>query len=200
MSDVRVLSVGPEDFGRWRSNVAALRIEVFRAWPYLYEGDHAYEERYLQTYSRARDAVWVLALDGDFVVGASTGLPLTDEEPAFREPFVERGIHPSRVFYFGESVLLPGYRGRGLGHRFFDAREAHARALGRFDWTAFAAVDRDPADPRRPAGHRDNDVFWRKRGYERQADMGFRLAWQEIGEQAESEKPLTYWLRRLEKA
>lgn len=195
---VELRCLRPADYARWRADVARLRIEVFRAFPYLYEGDLGYEERYLDTYAQSADSLWVLALDGDTVVGASTGLPLADEDEAFQLPFIERGIDPQRVFYFGESVLLPAYRGQGLGHGFFDAREAHARALARFDWTAFAAVDRGADDPRRPLAHRDNDAFWSKRGYVRQPGMGFQLAWKEIGEDAESEKPLTYWLRALE--
>src|SRR5690606_27158098 len=133
------------------------------------------EERYLGTYARSAGSLWVLAIDAGEIVGASTGLPLADEEAGFRQPFVERGIDPARVFYFGESVLLPRYRGLGVGHRFFDEREAHARALGGFEWTAFAAVDRPPDDPRRPAGHRDNDAFWARRGYARQPGMRFSL-------------------------
>lgn len=195
---VELRCLRPTEYARYRTEVARLRIAVFRAFPYLYDGDVGYEERYLETYAQSPDSLWVLALDGETVVGASTGLPLADEDDAFKRPFVERGVDPRRVFYFGESVLLPNYRGLGLGHRFFDAREAHARGLGRFDWTAFAAVDRDASDPRRPHGHRDNDAFWSKRGYVRQPGMGFRLSWREIGERSESEKPLTYWLRSME--
>ena len=65
---------------------------VFREFPYLYDGDPGYEARYLQTYVDAPDSLCVLALDGDRVVGASTGLPLADEGPEFRQPFVDRGI------------------------------------------------------------------------------------------------------------
>lgn len=178
--------------------VARLRIAVFRDWPYLYDGDEAYEARYLETYTRTPRSLFVLALDGDAVVGASTGLPLADEEPAFRAPFEARGLPVREVFYCGESVLLPAFRGRGLGHAFFDAREAHARALGGLRWTAFAAVDRADDDPRRPAGHRGNEAFWTRRGYVRQPGMTLRLAWKEHGAPQETEKPLTFWLRPLE--
>lgn len=192
-----VRSVRGDELAAQLDAVAALRMAVFRDWPYLYDGDPAYERRYLATYAQAPGSVVVLAQDGERVVGASTGVPLAQEGEAFQAPFLARGIDVSCVFYFGESVLLPGYRGRGIGHAFFDAREAHARALGGFGWTAFAAVDRAPDDPRRPAGHRANDAFWEKRGYVRQPGMTMRLAWKELGESRESEKPLTFWLRRL---
>lgn len=185
------------ELGPWLDAVARLRIAVFRDWPYLYAGDLAYERDYLQAYARSPESVFVLAFDGDEVVGASTGLPLADDTDAFQRPFRESGRAVDDVFYFGESVLLPAYRGLGLGHRFFDEREAHARALGRFAWTGFCAVDRDPADPRRPAGHRGNEAFWTKRGYVRQPGLTVHLAWQEIGEPAATEKPLTFWLRPL---
>lgn len=178
--------------------LARLRIAVFREYPYLYDGDPGYEARYLQAYVDSPDSLCVLALDGARVVGASTALPLADEDPAFHAPFAERGIPVENVYYCAESVVLPGWRGRGLGHVFFDARQAHARSLGRFSWTAFAAVDRAPDDPRRPAGARDNHAFWTRRGYVRQPGMTMRLAWRELGEARESEKPLTFWLRPLE--
>lgn len=179
--------------------VARLRIAVFRDWPYLYDGDPGYETRYLATYTRSPRSVFVLARAGDAIVGASTGLPLADEEPAFRAPFEAQGPAVDDVFYCGESVLLPAWRGRGIGHAFFDAREAHARALG-LRWTAFAAVDRDPSDARRPEAHRGHHAFWSARGYVRQPGLTMRLAWKEHGEAVETEKPLTFWLRPLEDA
>lgn len=177
-------------------DIARLRIQVFREWPYLYDGDAAYEAGYLRTYTQASRSIAVLALEGDHVVGASTGLPMEDETEAFRLPLQAAGIDPATLFYCGESVLLPGYRGRGIGHAFFDARETHARRLGGFEWCAFAAVDRDRDDPRRPDGHRDNDVFWHKRGY-RRSDITLQLPWKETG-RGETAHALTFWLHPLE--
>ncbi len=197
MSDTRIEVVTGRAATAWLHEVAALRIAVFREWPYLYVGDRDYEHDYLQAYAASERSVFVLALAGDRVVGASTGLPLADDAAAFQSPFLARGIDPGAVFYFGESVLLAGYRGRGIGHAFFDRREAHARALGGFAMTAFAAVDRDPHDPRRPPGHRDNDAFWRGRGYERQPGMSMQLEWDELGVGPRTHA-LTFWTRPLE--
>jgi len=180
-------------------DVARLRIGVFNAWPYLYEGSLDYERDYLAAYAATADAVCVVAHAGGEVVGASTGLPLLDDGPVFRQPFEAAGIDPAQVFYFGESVLLPAWRGRGIGHAFFDAREAHARALDRFAMTAFCAVDREADDPRRPPGHRDNDAFWHKRGYARRPGMTLHLRWRETG-RGEVLHPLTFWTRMLEPA
>ena len=200
MSAVRVQAMPGAAIGAHVGDIAALRIAVFREWPYLYDGDADYEASYLSTYTRSPDSVVVLAFDGPRIVGASTGLPLADEDVEYQTPFLARGLDVGRVFYCGESVLLPAYRGGGLGHAFFDAREAHARALGRFDTMAFAAVDRAADDPRRPAGHRDNAAFWTKRGYVRQPGMTMHLSWKEVGDTVEREKPLTLWLRSLEGA
>lgn len=198
MGDVQVRVLCGADIAPYRDAVAALRIKVFRDFPYLYDGDLDFEAKYLRVYAESSRSVFVLALAQGRVIGASTGIPLNDDADAFQQPFRARGMAVDSVFYFGESVLLPDYRGRGLGHLFFDAREAHARAIGGFDWTAFAAVDRTPDDARRPENYRGNESFWQKRGYLRQPDMPMRLAWKELGNQTESAQTLTFWLRRLE--
>jgi GNAT superfamily N-acetyltransferase len=178
--------------------VAELRIAVFHDWPYLYAGDREYEKNYLATYAQSPESLFVLAFDGGRVIGASTGIPLTDETAAFQQPFLDRGIDLADVFYFGESVLLKEYRGHGLGHRFFDEREGYARRLGRFNLTAFCAVERALDDPRKPESFRPNDVFWNKRGYARQDDMFCQLEWQEIGHDMGSCHRLRFWLRPLD--
>ena len=121
-------------------DLARLRIAVFREFPYLYDGTLDYEAEYLATYVRSADSLCVLVRDEGRVVGASTALPLMDETEEFQQPFIDGGWDPARVFYLAESVVLPAWRGRGLGVRFFVEREAHAQRLGRFDWCAFCAV------------------------------------------------------------
>lgn len=177
-------------------DLARLRMTVFRDWPYLYDGDLDYERDYLSAYAASPRSVFVLAMDNGKVVGAATGIPLAEDAPAFQQPFRERGIDVRQVFYFGESVLLQDYRGCGIGHAFFDQREAHARELGDAVMTAFAAVDRTDDDPRRPAGHRGNESFWSKRGYVRQSGMTMQLHWNEH-EHGDIPHALTFWTRPL---
>jgi GNAT superfamily N-acetyltransferase len=194
---VRVERLEGERLRRLLPDLARLRIEVFRAYPYLYEGDQAYEERYLRTYAEAEDSVIVGAFDGDRVVGAATALPLRHEPDDLTRPFAERGYAVDEVFYFGESVLLDAYRGRGVGVAFFREREAAALAHPGIRWAAFCAVIRPDDHPRRPAGHVPLDAFWRKRGYERVEGMVGRIAWRDLDEAEETPKPMQFWIRRL---
>ena len=176
-------------------DLAALRIAVFAAFPYLYDGDAAYEAEYLTEYAAAPDAVLVAAFDGARIVGAATAAPMMHQKAAFRRPFEQRGLDVARLFYFGESVLLPEYRGAGIGHAFFDQREAQARASGATA-ACFAAVVRREDHPARPADYTPLDGFWAKRGYAPVPGLVTDLAWKEHGEAEESVKPMQYWLRQ----
>lgn len=179
------------------ADLARLRIGVFRAFPYLYDGTPESEEAYLRTYLDTGDAVVILARDGDAVVGASTAIPLAQETAQVRAPFETSELGVSDVLYLGESVLLPEYRGRGLGHAFFDGREAHARRLG-LGVTAFCAVQRPENHPARPANYRPLNAFWAARGYVERPDLNTTMEWQDVGETAETPKPMRFWLRREE--
>ncbi len=196
MSRFQVKTLHGAQIDAYLDDIAKLRIDVFREWPYLYHGSADYEARYLRVYRDSPRSIVVLALVDGVLAGVSTGLPMADESAAFRQPLEQAGLDVARVFYCGESVLRPAFRGMGIGHAFFDAREAHARKLGGFRQSAFAAVNRDMADPRRPADARSNEVFWQKRGYRRHDAITMQLDWDEG--QGETGHTLTFWLRELE--
>lgn len=176
--------------------VAALRIAVFRDFPYLYDGDEAYEKRYLSTYRKAPGAILVGAFDSDRLVGASTGTPLAQHDPAFAEPVVAAGYDVDRVFYCAESVLLKPYRGQGVGHRFFDVREDHARGLG-LQYSAFCGVLRPADHPSRTADYFPLDAFWKRRGYTPIPDAMAHFDWKETGGETEVSHDLQFWIRKL---
>jgi len=186
-----------EALNQFIPELARLRIEVFRDFPYLYDGDPEYEARYLKTYIEAPDSVIVLAFDGDKVVGASTGIPLKYETDEVKAPFINAGIDVDSVFYCGESVLLSQYRGKGAGVAFFEHREQHARELGGYEFSCFCGVQRPEDHPRRPAGYKPLDNFWRKRGYEKHPELNTTFSWKELDEDHESPKPMTFWMKRL---
>ncbi|XYK79995.1 MAG: GNAT family N-acetyltransferase [Labrenzia sp.] len=176
--------------------LAQLRISVFRAWPYLYEGSLDYEEKYLGRYAETEGAVIVGAYDNERLVGAATGKPLAGEYEAFQAPLKAKGFDTDKIFYMAESVLEPAYRGQGIGHLFFDEREAHAMELG-YAGAVFCAVMRSDEHPMRPAGYQPLDPFWIKRGYTKLDGVILALPWQDVGDLIETEKPMQVWHRHF---
>ena len=177
--------------------LATLRISVFREFPYLYEGSIDYEKTYLNTYARSERARLFTVYDREQMVGGTTCLPLRDETADVQAPFIQAGYDLDTVFYFGESLLLPDYRGQGLGHRFFDEREAYARSFGTYLTTTFCAVQRPDDHPLRPAEYRPLDGFWQQRGYKRDANLQTKFSWPDIGETEETGKPMQFWTKRI---
>ncbi len=171
-----------------------LRIAVFHEYPYLYAGTLEHEREYLGTYVRSSGSLVVLVFDDDRVVGATTCLPMLDEGPEFQAAFVQAGYDLSTICYFGESILLPAYRGQGIGKEFFVRREAHVKKLG-LKLSTFCAVDRSAEHVLRPQGYRPLDDFWRSQGYVKRPELQATFVWQEIGEDTESPKTLTFWTK-----
>lgn len=66
--------------------------------------------QWIEPVADLRITVLVLAMAAGQVAGASTALPMLDADQAFQAPFIEAGWDLERVYYFGESVLLPAYR------------------------------------------------------------------------------------------
>ena len=178
-------------------DLARLRIEVFRAFPYLYDGTEAYEASYLRTFAAARDAIVAAARDPNGrIVGCATGSALDGHHAEFAHALSGSGLDPASVFYCAESVLQPGFRGQGLGHAFFDAREAHARARG-YQVSCFCAVIRPESHPLKPEGYTPLDAFWRRRGYAPVEGAVASFSWKDMGETAETSKPMQLWVRKL---
>lgn len=178
-------------------DLAQLRIAVFKAFPYLYEGSIDYEKEYLKVYSESENAFLFAVYDGNKMVGATTCIPLTDETPEVQEPFINAGIELESVFYFGESILLPEYRGLGLGHRFFEERETHARSFGTCKMTSFCSVVRPENHPLKPTDYQPLDKFWIKRGYQEEPLLKSNFEWLDIGESQPTQKEMIYWTKQL---
>ena len=177
--------------------LARLRMVVFRDWPYLYDGSLAYEEEYLSKFAAAKGAVCIAAYDGAEVVGASTAQPMVETDPEFIEPFEKAGYDIARVFYCGESVLLASHRGHGLGHAFFDGREAHARRLGGFTYSTFCRVVRPDDHPLKPKDYRPLDGFWRKRGYAPVEGLVATYEWKDVDQPEPTPKAMQFWVKQL---
>jgi GNAT superfamily N-acetyltransferase len=174
-----------------------LRITVFREWPYLYDGSGANEAGNSSRLAGCPRAGLAVAFDGDESVGCATCLPLADEHASVQAPFLSRGWDLGRFFYFAESVLLPAYRGRGLGVTFMTAREAFARDTSAADFATFCAVQRPAEHPLRPPRAVSLDAFWRNRGFVEYPDLASTMRWKQVDAAERVENRLVFWLKPL---
>jgi len=189
--------------------LARLRIEIFREFPYLYDGDLAYETEYLARYAERPGALIVTAeiataeLTGEDgssgareVVGASTGVPLAQELEVLQRPFLDAGLDVGAYFYGGESILRASHRGRGIYAKFLAAREEHARTLGHAKLT-FCAVERPKDHPRRPVDYVPLDDVWRHFGYAPCPTLRTSFRWRDVDAAEETEHPMVFWEKSL---
>lgn len=177
-------------------DLAKLRIEIFRDYPYLYEGNLTYETNYLNTYVSCAESIMVVVLDQNQLVGASTAIPLKFETNEFKQPFIEHGMQIDDIFYLGESVILPHYRGKNIYRHFFRERELAAKEYG-CHVTTFCAVERPDNHPKRPPNYMSLDQVWTYFGYHKHPELRAYLEWQEVGEKNLTQKPLIFWLKNL---
>ena len=173
---VSLMPVSGVELQAYIDDLARLRIRVFREYPYLYQGSAAYEQQYLQT---------------------STGIPMTHESEAFRQPFELAGIDTATLFYCGESVLLPEYRGQGIYRGFFAGRERYVRTLAGFESLCFCAVVRPVNHPLKPVGYQPLDAVWQHFGYSPRPDLVAHYDWQDIDQTAATAHPMMFWVKTL---
>lgn len=179
------------------SEIASLRIEIFREFPYLYDGSIEYEEKYLKTYTQSANSLGILVFDKDKIVGVSTGLPLHDETVEFQRPFIDQGYNPDTIFYCGESILKKEYRGQGIYSRFFEEREQHAKKLGGLNTICFCGVVRDDHHPLKPKSYQSLDPVWRKFGYKKEPKLTTTYVWKDLNKEKESGKKMVFWVKEI---
>lgn len=177
--------------------LARLRITIFKDFPYLYDGDMAYEQEYLKTYINSPSSLVFIVLEDAEIIGATTCIPIMDETQEVQAPFLKLGYDLSKIIYFGESILLKKYRGRGIGNIFFDTREKYARSLEFFELICFCAVQRPSSHPLTPHNYNPLDNFWLSRGYNKSEELKTEFSWRDLGESTETQKTMQFWVKKI---
>lgn len=197
LKNITTLKYSGSEARQIADELAKLRIKIFWDFPYLYEGNIEYEKKYLETYFKARHSFILVAKDGDKFIGATSAIWANEEEESFKKPLKDYGLNTDEVFYFGESVLLPEYRGLGLGKIFMEERESFARSLGFIKVLAFCSVERSLAHPLCPPEYRPLNEFWKSRGFSPEPGLSTEFSWQDRNESQETMKKMNYWLKYI---
>lgn len=194
--NIRIISFTGEKVRNFIPEIAKLRVEVFREYPFLYIGDFDYEKRYLEKFTQMKDAIVTAAFDNETLIGIATGFPFIYEAENLQNVFKDFQRDPKEYYCFGESVLKKQYRGIGIGKRFYEERENFARSVG-YRYICLYTIIRDPDDPKRPPNYRDLSSFWEARGFVKHPELVGTVSYQEINEEQETPKEMIFWIKEL---
>lgn len=197
LTDIHIRAFTGSSLKRYLHSIAKLRVDVFREYPYLQEPNLPKETEYLKRFCACRESIGVLVFDNTTLVGASLGIPLSLEVPEYKRPFEEKRIDISSYFCFSESALLKNYRGRGIGHHFFDVRETHVVHCKKYTHISFCVPKQEGNDPLRPKDYLPLNDFWRKRGYIHYPYLTTCVEWRNLGETTPKEHPMTFWIKEV---
>lgn len=195
--DIKIRTLRGAGIKTYIPSIVKVRNEVLKEFPYLRVCHTEEDTHYFKQLSQSKDAIAVLVFDGPKIIGVSTGIPLDEQAPHIKKPFLDNNLKPSDYFYFGVCTLLKPYRGRGIAHHFFDIREEHAKHLKRFQKICLSQVVRPKNHPKKPKDYISLDSFWKKRGYIEQPDLAVELKWREMEEKTPSPKSLVFWVKDL---
>jgi GNAT superfamily N-acetyltransferase len=176
--------------------IAKLRIDIFKEFPYLYDGDLHYEQNYLKKFSHAKDAIAVILKADDEVVGVVTGLPLRYEEDAMQRPWKETNFNIDTIYYFSEILLYADYRNQGLGKELLNTAQEWIESARKYNFFTLATVDRDRSLA--PDGYQPSNNFWIDHGYNKLNDIVSHISWRDIHKDQEDAKPMLFWIKKIQ--
>jgi hypothetical protein len=183
-------------------DVAKVRIEQFRHYPYLYDGSLAYEETYLAGYVNEPRAQLIVVRHMGSIAAVATAVPLSSSSDIVADApvlFASAGHNPTTFYYYAEIIVLPEHRGNGLAPRIYAMRAAAARDFG-YRHLCLAVVDRPSDHPLRPSGYVGPERVWIKDGFQK-TDIRFTYDWPTIqadGKTIDQANAMVFWIRSLQ--
>lgn len=133
------------------SELAKLRLTVFREYPYLYEGNLDFERHYLSLFANSEDAFLAIAKEGNKVIAAISGFPLDCAQKEIRNAFTHYPMSTKEIFALCEIVVLKEYRSQKIGtllYREFENQLSSSRYKKIVLWQVIKSQN-DPKKTRR---------------------------------------------------
>ncbi|MES2344650.1 MAG: GNAT family N-acetyltransferase [Chlamydiota bacterium] len=170
--------------------LAELRISFYRDYPYLYEGSLIEEEKYLSLYADSKNSLFVIAKEGEKMVGAITGLPLLESQEENRIVFKHKQSIAEHIFHIGEFVLLPEYRNADIQKRLYRQFEKFVMELTEYDGISLCEIER-------PSYDSFVESLWKDNGFIKQPGLSSYYRWKEVDALEDTDHLMIYWIKNL---
>lgn len=177
--------------------LARLCLDVYREWPYLYEGSEAECIEYVEErYVKKPDSVVCIALEGKTLIGAVMGLPLCHAPQHYLACYNEKD--QEGVFYWGELAVYPKYRNLKIAKEMYTTMGKAVIASGKYKAMAFCEVIRSAEFKYpMPGNYVGHGTLWNALGFEKKENLTCQGKWKLVGEQEESSQLMVYWWKQL---
>lgn len=178
-------------------DIVQLCHQMYREYPYLYDGKDADYEAYLQAYADSNEAVICLVFNGKKAIGLAIGMPMTITRDHYKQPLLDLGYDLNSFFYLGEFVLDPSYRGQGYEVMMYQQVENAVRKKDCYKTICMWEVDDSLNPSQRPLEYVPNNSLWEKIGFTQHPELFFIALWTNINESRESPHLAVYWMKQL---
>ncbi|MDQ2994889.1 MAG: hypothetical protein M3R00_08120 [Pseudomonadota bacterium] len=151
-------------------DLARLRLDAFKEYPYLYAGNLETEITYTMPYAEIDKAMITVAYVNNRLAGLTTGMPVDCDSLMvndIKKILVERGDTPTYYYYYGELIVLSEFEGRGLGQKLYETQDALIQSQG-FTHVCQITSLREEHHPLKPSNYRSLDDYWQKLGFYRE--------------------------------
>ena len=156
-----------QDSTDYIDTISKLRVDVFKEYPYLYEGELCYEKNYMLGYTTDKQAMIAIARVDGKLAGVSTGIPLISNSEIVvdaKKVFLQEKIEIGDYYYYGEVIVLPEYRGRGLTTKLYAAQNELIKSWG-FKHVCILTVVREIDHPLKPVDYKSPEKMWEHLGF-----------------------------------
>ncbi len=180
--------------------IAQQRVDAYRGYPYLYEGNLSEGYELLEWHAQVPYATFAIAFHEDVPVGCALGIPFTLYGPHFMgsvELFKSHGIDPDCFYYITDIIILEEHRGKSLATRLTECVETYSMSVG-FGYVCFTSESHEH-HPLKPEGYKELDALWAHLGYHK-TNLVTYAAWNTIqveGPSRVQDHPLPYWIKKV---
>jgi hypothetical protein len=193
--NITLIALTGKEAKEYLPQIANIRINMFKEFPYLYKGSLEDEKIYLDTYFNSKDTIILLAFDKQRLIAFSNSIPLEQEMDEIKQPFIKNNIDIKKYLYIGEMMIYPEHRNKNLFNIMYKFHEDNAKSI--YSNIVFMSVTRSRNHPSKPRNYRPLDILWKHNGYQELNKIKINLSWKQIDTNKLEENKLSVWSKKL---
>ena len=181
--------------------ISKARLELFKEFPYLYEGTYEDELKYLNEFvNNPKSIILTVHKENKLIAfvtatAVESGFELTE---AIKDLMQKQGLDTSKYFYISEMMVYPEFRSFELQNQLKKDIENYARENS-YTMTCFLSVFRENNHPLRPQDYKEISRLWKFNKY-RKTNISVKFEWNTVQKDSEAKlmnNQLDLWEKEL---